>query len=69
MLTSVFTFNAFAQTPPPPAPAPQRGEVEGRPMLEKNFDAIDAIDAAKDGQLTRVEMKAYREAHKGERRK
>ncbi len=35
-------------------------------MLEKNFDAIDAN---KDEQLTRAELKAYREAHKGERRK
>ena len=41
-------------------------EVKGRPMLEKNFDAIDTN---KDGQLTRAEMKAYREAHKGERKK
>ena len=42
-----------------------RDEVKGRPMLEKNFDAIDIN---KDGQITRAEMKAYREAHKGERK-
>lgn len=42
-----------------------RDEVKGRPMLEKNFDAIDTN---KDGQITRAEMKAYREAHKGERK-
>lgn len=42
-----------------------REEVKGRPMLEKNFDAIDSN---KDGQITRAEMKAYREAHKGERK-
>ncbi|MES2398606.1 MAG: EF-hand domain-containing protein [Pseudomonadota bacterium] len=40
-------------------------EVKSRPMLAKNFDAIDTN---KDGQLTRAEMKAYREAHKGEAR-
>ncbi len=43
-----------------------KDEVKGRPMLAKNFDAIDTN---KDGQLTRAEMKAYRDAHKGERRK
>ena len=40
-----------------------RDEAKSRPMLTKNFDAIDAN---KDGELSRAEMKTYRKAHKGE---
>ena len=40
-----------------------RDEAKGRPRLAKNFDAIDTN---KDGQLSRAELKAYRQAHKGE---
>ena len=42
-----------------------RDEARGRPHLTKNFDAIDSN---KDGQLTRQELKAYRQTHKGERK-
>jgi hypothetical protein len=40
-----------------------REEAKGRPMLEKNFDAIDTN---KDGKLSREEMKAAHEQHKAE---
>ncbi|MGB2817109.1 MAG: EF-hand domain-containing protein [Burkholderiaceae bacterium] len=40
-----------------------REEAKNFPMLAQNFDAIDAN---KDGQLSRDEMRAYHEAHRGE---
>ena len=42
-----------------------RDEAKSRPRLTKNFDAIDTN---KDGQLTHAELKAYRQAHQGERK-
>ena len=38
-------------------------EAKGRPRLEKFFDAIDTD---KDGQLSRKDLTAFREAHKGQ---
>jgi Ca2+-binding EF-hand superfamily protein len=40
-----------------------REEAKNSPMLSQNFDAIDAN---KDGQLSRDEMRAYHQAHRGE---
>ena len=42
-----------------------RDEARGRPRLARNFDAIDTN---KNGQLSRDELKAYHQAHRGERK-
>ena len=42
-----------------------RDEAKTRPRLAKNFDTIDTN---KDGQLSHDEIKAYRKAHRGERK-
>ncbi len=40
-----------------------RAEAANRPLLNKNFDAIDTN---RDGALSRDEIKAYRKAHRDE---
>jgi hypothetical protein len=62
VIASAATVSAFAQTPPPATtgtPGAMTGSPgKARPRLKDN----------KDGQLSRAELKAYRQAHKGERK-
>ena len=61
VLASTTAFSALAQTPGAPATPASGARTKGQGMK--------ALDTNKEGQLSRDELKAYRKAHRNERKR